>query len=49
MAWCRGRNSMKDDLGNIYSGEGNGGTGDSEGYNMSWSKTFEKLDKEQRS
>ena len=35
---------MKDDLGNIYWGEGNGGTGDSEGYNISWSKTFEKLD-----
>ena len=35
---------VKDDLGNSYSGEGNGGTGDSEGYNMSWSKTFEKLD-----
>ncbi|MFZ0443225.1 MAG: DUF4179 domain-containing protein [Bacillus sp. (in: firmicutes)] len=35
---------VKDDLGNIYWGEGNGGTGDSEGYNISWSKTFEKLD-----
>ncbi|MCM3651039.1 DUF4179 domain-containing protein [Metabacillus litoralis] len=35
---------VKDDLGNSYSGEGNGGTGDSEGYNISWSKTFEKLD-----
>ena len=34
---------VKDDLGNHYSGEGNGGTGDSEGYNISWSKTFEKL------
>ncbi|KAA9029132.1 DUF4179 domain-containing protein [Niallia endozanthoxylica] len=35
---------VKDDLGNSYSGEGNGGTGDSEGYNIRWSKTFEKLD-----
>lgn len=35
---------IKDDLGNSYSGEGNGGTGDSDGYNVSWSKTFEKLD-----
>lgn len=35
---------IKDDLGNLYSGKGNGGSGDSEGYNMSWSKTFEKLD-----
>ena len=35
---------VKDDLGNSYSGEGNGGTGDSGGYNVSWSKTFEKLD-----
>lgn len=35
---------IKDDLGNSYSGEGNGGSGDSEGYKMSWSKTFEKLD-----
>ncbi|HHW35731.1 MAG TPA: DUF4179 domain-containing protein [Bacillales bacterium] len=35
---------VKDNLGNSYSGEGNGGTGDSEGYNMSWSKTFGKLD-----
>ena len=35
---------VKDDVGNIYSGEGNGGTGDNEGYNASWSKTFEKLD-----
>ena len=34
---------IKDDLGNSYSGEGNGGSGDSEGYKMSWSKTFEKL------
>lgn len=35
---------VKDDLGNPYSGQGNGGAGDKEGYNMSWSKTFEKLD-----
>ena len=35
---------VKDDVGNTYSGEGNGGTGDSEGYDISWSKTFEKLD-----
>lgn len=34
---------IKDDLGNSYSGESNGGSGDSEGYFMSWSKTFEKL------
>lgn len=33
---------IKDDLGNSYSGEGNGGSGDA--YNISWSKTFEKLD-----
>ncbi|WP_102275084.1 DUF4179 domain-containing protein [Cytobacillus massiliigabonensis] len=33
---------IKDDLGNSYAGEGNGGSGD--GYNMSWSKTIEKLD-----
>ena len=35
---------IKDDLGNSYSAEGNGGSGDSEGYKMSWSKSFEKLD-----
>jgi hypothetical protein len=35
---------VKDDLGNSYSGKGNGGSGDKEGYNTSWSKTFEKLD-----
>jgi hypothetical protein len=35
---------IKDDLGNSYSGKGNGGSGDKEGYKMSWSKTFEKLD-----
>lgn len=34
---------VKDDLGNIYSGEGNGGFG-KDSYTMSWSKTFEKLD-----
>jgi len=34
---------IKDDLGNSYSGEGNGGTG-TDSYNMSWSKTFQKLD-----
>lgn len=34
---------VKDDLGNIYSGEGNGGFGE-DSYTMSWSKTFEKLD-----
>ncbi|HEY2493546.1 MAG TPA: DUF4179 domain-containing protein [Paenibacillus sp.] len=33
---------IKDDLGNFYSGEGNGGSGDS--YKMNWSKTFEKLE-----
>ncbi|MEC2077139.1 DUF4179 domain-containing protein [Metabacillus fastidiosus] len=37
---------IKDDLGNIYAGENNGGSGDSGGYNMNWSKTFMKLDKE---
>lgn len=35
---------VKDDLGNLYSGKGNGGTGDNKGYHTSWSKTFEKLD-----
>lgn len=35
---------IKDELGNRYSGKGNGGSGDGEGYNISWSKTFEKLD-----
>lgn len=34
---------IKDDLGNVYSGEGNGGKG-TDSYNMNWSKTFEKLD-----
>lgn len=36
--------TIKDDLGNHYSGERNGGLGDSEGYHMNWNKTFEKLD-----
>ena len=27
MAWGRGRIEVKDDLGNMYSGEGNGGKG----------------------
>jgi hypothetical protein len=31
-------------LGNIYSGEGNGGKGSEGTFNISWSKTFEKLD-----
>ncbi|OBZ17320.1 DUF4179 domain-containing protein [Bacillus sp. FJAT-26390] len=35
---------IKDDLGNRYTGQGNGGSGDRDGYNMRWSKTFEKLD-----
>ncbi|MEC1526195.1 DUF4179 domain-containing protein [Neobacillus niacini] len=35
---------IKDDLGNIYSGEGNGGKGSEGTFNFSWSKTFEKLD-----
>lgn len=35
---------IRDDLGHGYSGKGNGGSGDRGGYNMSWSKTFEKLD-----
>ncbi|RAP29264.1 hypothetical protein C2W64_04211 [Brevibacillus laterosporus] len=34
---------VKDDFGNAYSGQGNGGTG-SDSYNISWSKTFGKLD-----
>lgn len=33
---------IKDDLGNVYSGEGNGGSG-TDIYTMNWSKTFEKL------
>ncbi|WP_242220516.1 DUF4179 domain-containing protein [Bacillus cereus group sp. BfR-BA-01380] len=35
---------VKDDLGNQYSGKGNGGRG-KDLYNISWSKTFQKLDK----
>lgn len=34
---------IKDNLGNVYSGEGNGGKG-TDSYNLSLSKTFEKLD-----
>lgn len=34
---------IKDDLGNVYSGQGNGGQG-TDSYNMRWSKTFKKLD-----
>ena len=34
---------VKDDVGNVYSGEGNGGSG-TDAYTMNWSKTFEKLD-----
>ena len=34
---------IKDDLGNTYSGEGNGGSGTG-AYSISWSDTFEKLD-----
>ena len=33
---------IKDDLGNVYQGENNGGSGNTEGV-MTWSKTFEKL------
>lgn len=35
--------TIKDDLGNVYSGQGNGGMGLGS-YNMSWSKTFQKID-----
>ena len=35
--------AIKDDLGNVYPGEGNGGSG-KDSYNLSLSKTFEKLD-----
>ena len=35
---------IKDNLGNRYSGEGNGGRG-TDPFNISWSKTFQKLDK----
>ncbi|MFS6801262.1 DUF5643 domain-containing protein, partial [Staphylococcus aureus] len=34
--------TVKDDLGNIYSGEGNGGSGN-DPYNIHWSSTFQKL------
>ncbi len=34
---------IKDDLGNSYSGEGNGGTG-KDAFEFNWSKTFQKLD-----
>ncbi|MHA4116709.1 DUF5643 domain-containing protein, partial [Bacillus cereus] len=34
--------TVKDDLGNIYSGEGNGGSGN-DPYNIHWSATFQKL------
>jgi hypothetical protein len=34
---------IKDDLGNIYSGEGNGGIGIEDSFNIELSKTFEKL------
>ena len=35
---------IKDNLGNKYSGQGNGGSGITGSNKMSWSKTFEKLD-----
>lgn len=35
--------TVKDDLGNIYTGQVNGGTGTSK-YNINWTKTFQKLD-----
>ncbi|MCO0600243.1 DUF4179 domain-containing protein [Peribacillus butanolivorans] len=35
--------TIKDDLGNVYAGQGNGGKGFGS-YNMSWSKTFQKID-----
>ena len=35
---------VKDDLGNIYKGQGNGGHGDDKDNMMYWSKTFGKLD-----
>ncbi|RXZ83809.1 DUF4179 domain-containing protein [Paenibacillaceae bacterium] len=35
---------IKDDIGNRYAGKDNGGFGDSEGYKMHGSNTFEKLD-----
>lgn len=36
---------IKDDLGNIYKGQGNGGYGNVKENTMYWSKTFGKLDK----
>ncbi len=36
--------TVKDDLGNDYSGEGNGGSGD-DPYNIRWSSTFQKLNR----
>jgi hypothetical protein len=35
---------IRDDLGNIYSGQGNGGIIEEATFNSIWSKTFEKLD-----
>lgn len=35
---------IKDDLGNIYKGQGNGGYGNDKDNTMHWSKTFGKLD-----
>ncbi|MFJ7744564.1 DUF4179 domain-containing protein [Peribacillus sp. NPDC097295] len=35
--------TIKDDLGNAYSGQVNGGSGIN-GYNLNWSKTFQKVD-----
>ncbi|MDS0527619.1 DUF4179 domain-containing protein [Clostridium sp. SHJSY1] len=35
---------VRDDLGNVYKGEGNGGRRDADGQRFKWSKTFEKLD-----
>jgi hypothetical protein len=35
--------TIKDDLGNVYDGQGNGGSG-IDSYNMNFSKTFQKID-----
>ena len=35
---------IRDDLGNVYEGQSNGGSGSADGFAMNWSKTFEKLD-----
>lgn len=35
--------SIKDDLGNVYAGQGNGGSG-IDSYNLNFSKTFQKID-----